>query len=109
MDQANFYIKAQAFLGVIALNMGLVHYKMYDMSVNAKKFMGFLKELRPRLQKGEVVIYMDNLSVHKTPAVKEVMTDLNFTYCMAPFYSPDYNPIEFYFSMLKRLAKRERL
>ena len=37
------------------------------------------------------------------------MKDLNFTYCMAPVYSPDYNPIEFYFSMLKRLAKRERL
>ena len=109
VDQANFHIKAQAFLGVIGLNMGLVHYKMYDMSVNATKFMGFLKELRRRLPKGEVVIYMDNLSVHKTPAVKEVMADLNFTYCMSPFYSPDYNPIEYYFSMLKRLAKRERL
>ena len=89
--------------------MGLVHYRMYDFSVNAKKFIGFLKELRRRLPKGEVVIYMDNLNVHKTPAVKEVMADLNFTYCMSPFYSPDYNPIEFYFSMLKRLVKRERL
>ena len=52
---------------------------------------------------------MDNLSVHKTDAVKKVMSNLNFTYCLSPFYSPDYNPIEFYFSMLKRLAKRERL
>ena len=37
------------------------------------------------------------------------MTELNFSYCMAPIYSPDYNPIEYYFSMLKRLVKRERL
>ena len=89
--------------------MGLVHYKMFDMSVNAKKFIGFLKELRRRLPKGEVVIYMDNLSVHTTKEVKKVMEDLNFIYCMSPIYSPDYNPIEFYFSMLKRLVKKERL
>ena len=57
----------------------------------------------------EVVIYMDNLRVHTTPEVKELMVELNFTYCMSPFYSPDYNPIEYYFSMLKRLVKRERL
>ena len=59
--------------------------------------------------KKEVVIYMDNLKVHITPAVKEVMAELKFTYCMSPFYCPDYNPIEYYFSMLKRLVKRERL
>ena len=82
---------------------------MYDMSVNAKKFIGFLKELRHKLPKGEVVIYMDNLSVHITKDVKQVMADLDFIYCLSPFYSPDYNPIEFYFSMLKRLAKKERL
>ena len=57
----------------------------------------------------EVVIYMDNLRVHTTPEVKDLMAELKFTYCMSPFYSPDYNPIEYYFSMLKRLVKRERL
>ena len=52
---------------------------------------------------------MDNLKVHRTADVQEVMAELNFSYCMAPIYSPDYNPIEYYFSMLKRLVKRERL
>ncbi len=57
----------------------------------------------------EVVIFMDNLKVHRTQAVQDAMRELNFTYCMSPIYSPDYNPIEYYFSMLKRLVKRERL
>ena len=52
---------------------------------------------------------MDNLKVHITPAVKEVMAELKFTYCMSPFYCPAYNTKEYYFSMLKRLVKRERL
>ena len=52
---------------------------------------------------------MDNLKVHRTPDVQKVMAELDFSYCMAPIYSPDYNPIEYYFSMLKRLVKRERL
>ena len=37
------------------------------------------------------------------------MQELDFIPCWAPIYSPDYNPIEFYFSILKRLVKRERL
>ena len=46
VDQANFSIKAMAFLGVISLNMGLVYYRMYDFSVNAVKFISFLRELK---------------------------------------------------------------
>ena len=29
--------------------------------------------------------------------------------CFAPAYSPDYNPIEYYFSMLKRIVRKWRL
>ena len=46
VDQANFGIKAMAFLGAIALNRGLVFYRMYDFSVNAEKFISFLRELK---------------------------------------------------------------
>ena len=47
--------------------------------------------------KKEVVIFMDNLKVHRTQAVQDAMRELKFTYCMSPIYSPDYNPIEYYF------------
>ena len=46
VDQANFSIKAMAFLGVISINMGLVYYRMYDFSVDAKKFIEFIRELK---------------------------------------------------------------
>ena len=98
-----------AFLGVIAMNHGLVYYQMYDNSVDAKKFISFLRELKTIVRNKEVVIFMDNLAVHKTNDVKAVMSELKFSYLMAPFYSPDYNPIEYYFSILKRLVKIERL
>ena len=79
VDQTNYHIQAQAFIGVIGLNVGLAFYRMYDNSVNAKKFIEFLRALRNQLLEGEVIIYMDNLSVHKTIAVQEVMSELNFT------------------------------
>ena len=34
---------------------------------------------------------------------------MNIEAIFAPAYSPDYNPIEYYFSMLKRIVRKWRL
>ena len=56
-----------------------------------------------------MVIYMDNLRVHMTKAVRETYEKLNIKPIFAPFYSPEYNPIEFVFSILKQKVKKMRL
>ena len=52
---------------------------------------------------------MDNLQVHKTEEVTLELQSMNIEAIFAPAYSPDYNPIEFYFSQLKMIVRKWRL
>ena len=52
---------------------------------------------------------MDNLSVHRSNAVKWRMDEMSIPYIFGPPYSPDFNPIELVFSIAKRELKKERL
>jgi transposase len=48
-----------------------------------------------------LVIFMDNLSVHKSNDVYYEMQNLNMTAIFNVPYSPQYNGIESYFFLLK--------
>ncbi|CEP07258.1 hypothetical protein [Parasitella parasitica] len=50
---------------------------------------------------------MDNASIHKAPAVKELFKNSNHHMCLLPPYSPFLNPIEECFSKMKTLVKRK--
>ena len=56
--------------------------------------------LVPTLHPGDTVI-LDNLSVHKGPAVRQAIEAAGATLLFLPPYSPDYNPIEQVFAKLK--------
>jgi transposase len=47
-----------------------------------------------RRAKPDAVLVMDNLSAHKTGAVRALLDGAGFTYRYLPRYSPDLNPIE---------------
>lgn len=72
------------------------------------------------------VVVMDNARIHKDPRVLDLITSryvqiigvppypyLYFTrgmrYFFLPPYSPDYNPIELAFSVIKAYVQRERI
>jgi transposase len=59
-----------------------------------------LKELGP----GDIVV-MDNLSSHKSNAVREAIESVGAKLAYLPPYSPDLNPIENAFSKFKWLLK----
>ena len=57
-------------------------------------FEGYLREmLVPALREGDVVV-MDNLSVHKSERVRELIEGAGAQVLYLPPYSPDFNPIE---------------
>ena len=58
------------------------------------------KALVPALTSGTTVV-LDNLSVHKNRAARELIEAAGCTVCFLPAYSPDFNPIELAFSKLK--------
>ena len=61
--------------------------------------------LVPTLRPGDTVI-LDNLAVHKGPAVRQAIEAAGATLLFLPPYSPDYNPIEQVFAKLKGAAAR---
>jgi transposase len=63
--------------------------------------------LAPRLKAGQIVI-MDNLSVHKSAWVRELIEERGCRLWFLSPYSPDYNPIEQAFSKVKNLLRKAK-
>ncbi len=57
------------------------------------------------LQGRKLVVFMDNAGIHKGPLVRRAVANHNALGLFNCAYSPDFNPIENYFSSLKRLVK----
>jgi transposase len=71
-------------------------------------FLSYLREvLGPQLQAGDVVV-MDNLSAHKVAGVRESIEARGAELRYLPPYSPDYNPIEACWSMVKQKLRALR-
>jgi transposase len=60
--------------------------------------------LLPTLKKGQVVV-MDNLQVHKSSRVRELIEGVGASVLFLPAYSPDFSPIEEAFSKIKGILR----
>ncbi|NEP22511.1 IS630 family transposase [Moorena sp. SIO3I6] len=84
-------ISSQVILGNMTLNG----------SINTQSFITYIKYvLAPSLWPGAVVI-MDNLSSHKNQKVIEILSEVGAKVLFLPPYSPDFNPIEKFWFILK--------
>jgi len=61
--------------------------------------------LVPTLKRGDMVV-MDNVSVHKSPPIREAIENARATLRYLSQYSPDLNPIEMPFSKFKAFPRR---
>ena len=64
--------------------------------------------LAPRLSSGQIVLRMDNLSVHKAGWVRDLIEQKGCQLWLLPSYSPDLNPIEEAFSKVKNLIRKAK-
>jgi transposase len=77
-----------------------------DRPINATSFLAWVKQsLAPTLSPGDIVV-MDNLSSHKSAAVRAAIRAAGAKLFFLPPYSPDLNPIEQVFSKLKTLLRK---
>jgi len=68
-------------------------------------FLAYMREfLCPTLQPGDIVI-LDYLSSRKVSGVEQAILATGATLLYPPPYSPDFNPIEKFFSKLKALLR----
>ena len=85
-------------MAAVSKEYGVDMLMTFETSVNILKFKIFIEELRTKYFYEDICIYMDNLSVHRSRAVKERLDELSIAYVFGPPYSPDFNPIESVFS-----------
>ena len=89
----------------ITLAEGLGASMSIEGSADAESFSLYLKDvLCPSLSRGQIVV-MDNLSVHKSRSVRELIEARGCELWFLPAYSPDLNPIEEAFSEAFSKAK----
>ena len=88
---------------------GIIHYKIIDGGFNGNYFFEFLQDaIQSGVLKRNMILVMDNATIHKTVAVKEFLSRSGVVINYLPPYSPDLNPIENYFSALKSRVFRKR-
>jgi transposase len=63
--------------------------------------------LASSLRSGQIVL-MDNLSVHKSGWVRDLIEQRGCQLWLLPSYSPDFNPIEEAFSKVKNLIRKAK-
>jgi transposase len=77
-------------------------------SVDGQAFVLYIEHfLCPNLKPGQIVV-MDNLQVHKTKRVRELIEERGCHLLFLPSYSPDFNPIEEAFSKVKTLLRKAK-
>jgi len=79
-------------------NKGIVHQTVILGSSNEQYFLKFLEGLKDAPHKH---IMLDNVAFHKTRKVRDMLKNIGKIPLFIAPYSPEWNPVEFYFSIMK--------
>lgn len=93
------HLRTQTFIAGLRC-LGLTAAWIVNRPMNRAAFDTYIEtQLAPTLSRGDVVI-LDNLAVHKSKRVAEILQDHGAWFLFLPPYSPDLNPIEMAFSKI---------
>ena len=84
-------------------NERVVGWRLEKGSINGAIFADFMSTLNTDARD---VVLMDNASIHKTTLVMDTIIGRGMTPCFLPPYTPDFQPIEHCFSVLKNTFRR---
>ena len=97
--------KTTTFVGALRLG-GMTAPMVLDGAMYGAAFRAYVEQvLVPTLSPGDIVV-MDNLSAHRSAAVRDAIQSAGAELRFLPPYSPDLNPIEMAFSKFKAFLKR---
>jgi len=83
---------------------GLLNFKISERAFNTNTFLEFINELFAFFQAKTInnkIIIMDNASIHRNEAIRNLIEQNGHQLCFLPPYSPQLNPIEEVFSVWK--------
>ena len=84
---------------------GSHHRTIHDNPVNGAIFADFIRSLP--YERGTALL-LDNASIHKTAIVRKAMATKGYEAVYLPPYSPEFNPIELVFGVIKNRFYRRR-
>jgi len=108
VDHAPFgHWQTHTILAALRLD-GLTAPGVFDGPIDNPSFLAYVEQiLVPTLRPGDIVV-LDNLTVHKQPAVRAAIEQAGAALQFLPPYSPDFNPIELAFAKLKAFFRAAR-
>lgn len=87
---------------------GILNYEVFEGSVDSRIMFEVLSQkILPKLTWNSIVI-MDNARIHKTNTIKDLFRQRNIPCMYLPPYSPQLNPIEEVFGMVKEKYRKHR-
>ncbi|KIL55693.1 hypothetical protein M378DRAFT_17709 [Amanita muscaria Koide BX008] len=107
----SFFVRGKRYSLLPALSLeGMLHVKIVEGSFTTVLFEefidGLLNKMQPFPAKNSVII-LDNARIHKHPWIMEKIEERGMRVMFLPPYSPDYNPIELAFSVIKAFVRRD--
>ena len=109
VEQADVYQGYRSVLACMTEGHGIENLTIQPHAFNGDDFETYLKSMRRKHNTKPLALFMDQLSIHKTPTVKPWYRTLNITPIYNVGYSPEFNPIESVFSRVKFLFNKSRL
>ena len=107
VKQRRNYGKNMSLLAGLRLD-GMTDSLVIEGSVTTSVFETFIEQiLLPTLQPGDIVV-LDNLVVHKSSRVEQLLIQHGCRLLFLPAYSPDLSPIEQAFSKIKQFLRTVR-
>ena len=83
--------------------------QMREGAVDDERFEEYIRALEEQNRNVPLCLFMDNLAVHKRPICMQAYEELAMNVVLNVPYSPDYQPIETVFSIVKRYYKKNML
>ena len=109
IDQKKIYTGYLCAIAAISEEDGLVNVKIEDRAVDTYSFGKYLKKLRDKFKNERLAVWLDLLPSHIANDTKDLFDELKIQYILNPGYSPEFNPIESCFSVVKSHFKKEKL
>ena len=96
--------KRKNLLAAVDLD-SVIYYKINDENTDEKQFLLYMQELKTIIEKKkfeDYAIIMDNLSCHKTQALKKFYADNKINVIFTSPYQSSFNSIELFFRLIKK-------
>ena len=105
--QVDVRFERESILSTIRLSGSMVPI-VFKGTLNRFLFAEYIKtQLKPTLAEDDILL-LDNSSVHTSKLVKDTLRDCDINYMYLPRYSPDFNPIELLWALMKSYLRKAK-